>query len=67
MPMRAGSSQPKPRLLRGRAFIKVERGPKGREAGMLWMAVKRILSRQTDVRWNRPGRNSTTMRMMAMG
>ena len=67
MPMRAGSSQPKPRLLRGRAFIKVERGPKGRAAGMLWMAVKRILSRQTDVRWNRPGRNSTTMRMMAMG
>lgn len=54
MPMRAGSSQPKPRLLRGRAFIKVERGPKGRAAGMLWMAVKRILSRQTDVRWNRP-------------
>ena len=33
MPMRAGSSQPKPRLLRGRAFIKVERGPKGRAAG----------------------------------
>mgnify|MGYP007121691157 FL=1 len=54
MPMRAGSSQPKPRLLRGRAFIKVERGPKGRAAGMLWMAVKRMLSRQTDVRWNRP-------------
>ena len=67
MPMRAGSSQPKPRLLRGRVFIKAERGPKGRAAGMLWMAVKRMLSRQTDVRWNRPGRNSTTMRTMAMG